>query len=330
MIKYLIISLFILHLSSSAQDFDVIETTKLTDITDEETELAPEVLENLETNNYIAPNERNPNFYSNFVNDRIGTLLAVGTFRALILFTAGKFDRLIMVDVAKNILAFNRAHLVFILKLSSQGNFAGQREEYVQEYKKYLEVFEKKSGVKYYWQCDEKWEKIIRSLQDNKIHVIRGNFASINSTSRLLDVLKELHTNITLDHSNLLQYVVDARTNYASTIDAFCGAAHNQDFAMLATTQHNNQCYRLWPFIISSDPSLPCDNEERIQWVYYYYPVGRAYLHAIDPSFYDATRLGEIELKDWQIDTVATQVQSLLLENVSKDDAWLIAKWNCF
>lgn len=321
--KFFIITFILINIATHATDFDVIATKKLADITNEETELNPEVLENLELNNYIAPNERNPNFYANFLKDKTGTLLSVGTFRALIMFTIGKFDRLVLVDVAKSILAFNREHLSYIVDISSSGSSAEQREKYLQKYEQYLDVFEKKSGYTYYWECDEKWKKIVQSLQEERIHVIRGNFASINANLRLINVLRELRTNITLDHSNLLQYVAETRTAYAKTVEALANVAHHNDLAILATTQHHRQCYRLWPFIIGSDPSLTQEQSDLIQWVYYYYPVGRAYLHAIDPSYYDAARIGEIELEDWQIDSVATRLHSLLIENAQKGDEWL-------
>lgn len=316
--KYLLITLLAsTSIIAYASNFNVINETELVDISDDETGLHPDVLANLESSNYIKPNERNPNFYVNFLANRTGTLLSVGTFRTVIAFTAGQFDRLIMVDVAKSILNFNRAHLSYIKDLSCHGSFTEQREKYAQTYRKYLNVFEK-SGFLYYWQSDEKWEKLVGAIREDRIHVIRGNFGAVSSNARLLHVLSELKTNITLDHSNLLQYVSNEKTKYAQTIEAFAHAAHDNNFAILATIQSHSQRYDLWPFAIGCDPAL--EKDDGIQWVYHYFPIGRAYLNFIDPHFYDVNRIGEIELEEWQEAKVVSQVHGLMLENIQKSN----------
>lgn len=322
--KYLIIALFSFSFHAHSKNFNIISGKEIPDINDQGTELNREVLENLETNNYVMPNEKNPNFYAHVLANRGGTLLSVGTFRALVTFTNGNFDRLVFVDVAKNILQFNREHLLSIEELSKMGSLAEQRERYYQKFKAYLDFFEPKSTIPYYWQSDEKWQKITQSIRENRIHVIRGNFGSKSSLANLLPSLSELKTSITLDHSNLSQYVAETVTKYAEAIEAFSQVAANNDFAVLATLQNFRQeSFRMWPFVVGVDPMTAPSDSESIIWRYWYFPQGRAYLSYVDPNFFHADRLGPLPLEDSQINAVASQVHRLMIENIHQGMKWI-------
>jgi hypothetical protein len=333
-VKYLF-AYFFIAIAVHSHDFNVINGSKIVDMSDVETELDAEVLENLETNNYCAPNERNPTIYANVLKNRTGTLLSVGTFRALITFTLGQFERLIMLDVANNILTFNREHLNFIVKLSTTQTPAVQRQQYVERYRSYLEFFEK--GGAYYWESDELWNKLVFAIQKNQIHVIRGNFGSVQANKSLLYVLKKLDTHITLDHSNLLQYVSNKKTEYSKSIEAFIECAQHHDVAILATSQAFNERHEYWPFVVGRDfwpvdknTLLPLKNDDGIQWVYYYFPVGRAYLNWVEPSFYDRNKLEPIEADDWQVALISDQVKRLMLNAKHYNDEWIIDEVNNF
>src|SRR5580704_225741 len=120
-IKLLIISISLLFsVTCLANDFNIIDGLTIEDLSDEALGIAPETIRSLETYNYISPNELHPQVYKLALQERTGTLISVGTFRTLIGFTLGQFDRLIMLDVANKILQFNREHLTFIKNIASQ------------------------------------------------------------------------------------------------------------------------------------------------------------------------------------------------------------------
>jgi hypothetical protein len=67
---------------------------------------------------YIISNERFPYFYAKVIQSAKETLISVGTFRALIDFTMGSFDRAILLDIDRAVCDFNREHLHLFKEIS--------------------------------------------------------------------------------------------------------------------------------------------------------------------------------------------------------------------
>jgi hypothetical protein len=81
---------------------------------------------------FISPNEFSPACYEEVLKKAEGTLLSVGTFRALIDFTNGSFDYAVLFDIGETICTFNCLHLDFIAAIGSIKDLspAGQRMLY--------------------------------------------------------------------------------------------------------------------------------------------------------------------------------------------------------
>ena len=107
-----------------------------------------------------------------------------------------------------------------------------------------------------------------------KVHVIRGNLANAGSNRNLIDVLSNLGDKLTIDLSNVAQYV-EHPTDLVNGLNAFARASHGGNASIMATYQAENRGnpYSIF-FAVGKDPTASEEQEKAgyIDWTYYYFP----------------------------------------------------------
>jgi hypothetical protein len=154
---------------------------------------------------FIPPNEFAPATFAKVLAKSHGTLISVGTFRSLINFTNGSFDRAILFDIDQAVCGFNRMHLALIRKISKlaslslaeqraaylsalQNSEIGKSQSLLLHLKKYKAA---PAPFEYYWLSDAHWSRLASAICDNMITVQQGDLAgSIAIQSLALNLLR--------------------------------------------------------------------------------------------------------------------------------------------
>lgn len=227
--------LLLVALPLIANDFNVVNGKEIPDVPDEKLNYPSSILKMLEQ--YIPPNELNPHLLKNTLAEKTGTLISVGTFRGLVNFALGDFDRLIMLDIAQGIVDFNREHLRYILSLTkTEPTPLQQRSEYYKKYVVYLLPYKfYPSTESYYFLDDKKWEKITTALTEGRISVVKGNLLQPSVNEALFEALSD-GASLTLDVSNILDQIKGPAVKAFYETLAMFRKLSSQEMSLFATS----------------------------------------------------------------------------------------------
>lgn len=195
---------------------------------------------------FIKPNEIDPFKWNNILTDtpEESVTLSVGSIRALHTFSMTKTKYLIIVDIDRDIIEFNRMNLELIRRISQmpkyRNNSKKQKSVYIDFYlgtetaeqlddinslemslfKAFLETIPNQEEIlssirnksAFYMNVDL-WDRIVSAINDNRITVLQGSISDIEFMGSISTVVSKNQLKFSvLDFSNILEYFEDETT----------------------------------------------------------------------------------------------------------------------
>jgi hypothetical protein len=195
---------------------------------------------------FIKPNEIDPFKWKDILTDtpEESVTLSVGSIRALHTFSMTKTKYLIIVDIDRDIIEFNRMNLELIRRISQMPKYKNkskkQKSVYIDFYfgtetaeqlddinslemslfKAFLETIPNQAEIlssifnksAFYMNVDL-WDQIVSAINDNRITVLQGSISDIEFMGSISTVVSKNQLKFSvLDFSNILEYFEDETT----------------------------------------------------------------------------------------------------------------------
>ncbi|MES2963364.1 MAG: hypothetical protein V4760_05705 [Bdellovibrionota bacterium] len=166
---------------------------------------------------FIVPNEAGFAAYANATRDKGGALISVGTFRALMLASYGKFSEVVLFDVDPKVVAFNELQIEALkvaenvseflasIERLANGDLVVRARDYVERVSK-LAVSDDGSG---FMKNPDAYLRLRQLALDGKIHAVNGDLAGNSTLIAIGDRLRKKGVFISVfDVSNSLYYIL--------------------------------------------------------------------------------------------------------------------------